>query len=757
METKYNNIEITEKTNKNRTQWNDPIINVNAINETKDTENFQIMNMQYKIKKVKNRKKRGENYKNIPLFETLTNDPINEIPAVINAGTSVEEFDPVPVNHKNTENSGNATDNNIKKDYVNDFYQFCSNMYNKTIGSVLSPIVEPYWGARDPNDYEDNVKPIDCDNKTYGAKLADFIERMYQYILALNRYIANTILVSFTEPASKSQIKKGDVDLLAHYIALCEAVLFSSCATFNWYYLIYYMQTKMNKPIVPLDISIDALFKYEKNNLGIFKIITFFMFFFKYAVLILEIINRFLMNMLHKFTPTSMTGSTGFIIMFFCIFYISIHFVEQIKNTLIGVLTLKPNAFYLSLTAIIILSFLIIDGALLLIELKPVKHIIVMIVYGFIFLIKLILAAIIAVPVGLMLCLFYFVIYSLFGIFLYKHADANQNVTIFSLREKIIEISNANSNRMFQSLGLNNGDNTMNHFITMCLLYFSAFGDMVFAKLFVLTYIIILTYAVFDTFNNISKIHSVIPDLITKETSVTSNDNKGAAVESFIEGATNGANRSVSGGERLNSGDVQRISKEFAGIKNGLNKINIKDIFSNTENKIKPDVSYLTYTETGSYVHLSTLTSVVTLILVLIIYGWWIFGDYEHLYKLLLEKIDFFNKTKQNANDLVTTRNEPRGSIMSAVKNKFYAAKGDNTQPDGSIMSAVKNKINATQDSLNELKGPATDYLYKTNNLVIPDPQQLLQNATSGTSALAGMIPKDTSALTAGLSSMFGK
>ena len=755
METKYNNIEIPEKINKNRTQWNDPIINVNAINETKDTENFQIMNMQYKIKKVKNRKKRGENYKNIPLFETLTNDPITEIPAVINAGPSVEEFDTLPVeyftdvtysgsatsraatlhplNNKNPENSGSATDNTIKNDYVNDFYHFCSNMYNKTIGSVLSPIVEPYWGARDPNDYEDNVKPIDCDNKTYGAKLADFIERMYQYILALNRYIANTILVSFTEPASKSQITRGDIDLLAHYVALCEAVLFSSYATFNWYYLIYYMQTKMNKPIVPLDISIDALFNFEKSNLGIFKIVSFFMFFFKYAVLILEIVNRFLMNMLHKFTPTSLTGSTGFIIMFFCIFYISIHFVEQIKNTLIGVLTLKPNAFYISLTAIIILSFLIIDGALLLIELKPVKHIIVMIVYGFIFLIKLILAALIAVPVGVMLCLFYFVIYSLFGIFLYKHAVEDLNVTIFNLRDKIIEISNATANRMFQSLGLNSGDNTVNYFITMCLLYFSAIGDIAFEKLFVLTYLFILSYAVIETFNNISKINSVIPDLITKETSGTSNDNKGAAVESFIEGATN------------------------AGIKNGLNKINIQDIFSNTKNKIKPDVSFLTYTATGSYVHLSTITSAVTLILVLIIFGWWICGDYTKLYNLLLEKIKFFNKTKQNANDVVATTNEPSGSIMSVVKNKFSAAKGDNTQSNGSIMSAVKNKINATQDSINELKGPVKDYLYKTNNIVIPNHQQLLKNVTSGTSALTGMIPKDTSAFTSGLSGMFGK
>lgn len=95
----YNTMETdTELNKKNKTTWNIPRNDLNA----NSVENFQIMNMNYKIKKAKDKKKRIENYKQIPLFETLSNDisgrgEVNDT-EYVSSGEAVKYAEPV-INH----------------------------------------------------------------------------------------------------------------------------------------------------------------------------------------------------------------------------------------------------------------------------------------------------------------------------------------------------------------------------------------------------------------------------------------------------------------------------------------------------------------------------------------------------------------------------------------------------------------------------------------------------------------------------------
>ena len=100
----------------NKTVWNDPINLKKNIVHDNNSENFQIMNMEYKIKKIKNKKKKnGENYKKIPVFETI------EVP-IDNELLSIKQLNPAEI-VDNISNSTN-TDVNIIDQNNTIFLQF---------------------------------------------------------------------------------------------------------------------------------------------------------------------------------------------------------------------------------------------------------------------------------------------------------------------------------------------------------------------------------------------------------------------------------------------------------------------------------------------------------------------------------------------------------------------------------------------------------------------------------------------------------
>jgi hypothetical protein len=200
--------------------------------------NFQVINMNYKLKKIKNKKKNKNNYKNIETFETLEN--INNI-------------------------SKNETQNqNIE-------------------------------GFKD-SDYDgiDNVK----DNKKKGGaspidKLTELINKIYNSVVNTNHVIAKKIAMLL----SKNKATEKDVIKIRQYIAWSESILAAAYVTYNMFFIMYYKDIDKTKLI---DISRKRAEEYEKElndkrSLFIFPF-NIFLYFFKYSIYLTEVINYYLTN-----------------------------------------------------------------------------------------------------------------------------------------------------------------------------------------------------------------------------------------------------------------------------------------------------------------------------------------------------------------------------------------------------------------------------------------------------------------------------
>jgi hypothetical protein len=362
------------------TVWNDPPINGNTIN----SENFQVMNMQYKIKKIKN-KNRNNNYKNIPIFETITND--NTEPTVID---------------------------NIKSWATENFTQ------NKIEG----------FGAKFPADYDcgETGECLDT-NALENLNVADIIEEIYQYILSINRKFAITLLewliakevVPYVEPPKKEDKKKckkpkpkrvyyvdaydynkddnkgdnndavtkkkpvDDVEVIAHYIALFEGIVFSAIVVYNWYFMMYYMQDdkvvlecinptngnnyfkefsknkvlssdkvnffknnniiideyeKIKHSILPKKIPYKFFYRSTIKELAKTNVAWWlFLYPFEFAIFFPEMLDKFLLHFVPKYAKMVFNNALCFILLFFAILYIAFFYTSFVKDLLIDVFT----------------------------------------------------------------------------------------------------------------------------------------------------------------------------------------------------------------------------------------------------------------------------------------------------------------------------------------------------------------------------------------------------------------------------------
>ena len=206
--------------------------------------NFQVINMNYKLKKIKNKKKNKNNYKNIETFETLDNI---------------------------------QTESLSKKDS------------NK---EILNNTIE---GFKD-SDYDgiDNVK----DNKKKGGaspidKLTELINKIYNSVVNTNHVIAKKIAMLL----SKNKATEKDVIKIRQYIAWSESILAAAYVTYNMFFIMYYKDIDKTKLI---DISRKRAEEYEKElndkrSLFIFPF-NIFLYFFKYSIYLTEVINYYLTN-----------------------------------------------------------------------------------------------------------------------------------------------------------------------------------------------------------------------------------------------------------------------------------------------------------------------------------------------------------------------------------------------------------------------------------------------------------------------------
>jgi len=409
--------------------------------------NFQVINMNYKLKKIKNKKKNKNNYKNIETFETLEN--INN-------------------------NSNNKPPNQNIEGFKDSDYDGIDNVKD--------------------NKRKTGASPID--------KLTELINKIYKFVVNTNHVIAKKIAMLL----SKNKATEKDVIRIRQYIAWSESVLAASYVTYNMFFIMYYKDIDGTKLI---EISRERLEKYEielsnQKSLFIFPL-NIFMYFFKNSIYFTETINSYLTdNTGNKNKDINYSSKFLFIFIFLIIFFK--YSALFIKDFLIGAIKFK---FITIFAAFVFFCVFITIGFLSYIDFrimckegaernnnKGFCGMISLYEIGFTILyrvIKLVMNIFFGVPMGIILFVFYIYIYAFGSIIYYKNFSFTKIYETITDIDQVIKNSKmkkeVDKNSFMEILGVN--------FILNLI-------DIMYSKLILMAFIIIYIFGCFDYYKNIS-------------------------------------------------------------------------------------------------------------------------------------------------------------------------------------------------------------------------------------------------------------
>lgn len=372
-------------------------------------DDFQIINMNYKLKKIKNRKKRGQ-YKKNDLFETLDNttkpeqDGATSFLPSFSSENVVEPFELPPLEFP---------------PYTDDDYDGIDN-----VDDTGAKVDFQY----DPREW-----------------LIALIEWIYYYLNSFNNYLASKIVNILSEKTGQ----ESDVKLVRNYIAWTEAIAAGCYVVYNWFFIIYFHRT-LDPPIKLFTIDFKKEFENAEMNKdkGTAKEIWYSFliivhYFFDYPFTILFFLNMFVTELLPKYTEKIFPASFLFVFLFYqsCLF---------LKNCALVVKHLFINSVLFKFdpsSIIIYMVIIILWGKDLVLKLKkvleengpkkpgadgapedgpPPPKTPPMVLAGLLLgtllerLLKLIMLLIIGIPATTLAVVTYFLAYSFFGIFIYK-------------------------------------------------------------------------------------------------------------------------------------------------------------------------------------------------------------------------------------------------------------------------------------------------------------------------------------------------
>jgi len=489
-----------------KTIWNVPF--TKKTNNADSAENFQIMNLTHKLKKIK--RKRQENYKNIPLFETLTNDRVEP-----ESLPPSQPFRPSPTKEFIHENKAKIHKIATSDTPVSDTYDYITRLfsykgldyfvpenYKKYVPRVLTTSFVETMGANYPSDYDcgEGVKCKDSAN-IGGVDAVDFIEYIYQEMLKINKNIAKAILRGMENGDNPAD---ADVNLVAHHIAMMESLIPSCIFVYSWFYLMFYMK---KDEVEPYDFSRNAI--REKTN--DYPLLSIFLFFFEFAIFFPEMLDKLLMHKIPTYFEFRFNPAFCFIILFGIIFSTMINSIVSIKDALISVFTGQVFGFFGIMQFIVFVVFIrsiittfvdqgklaasnmmsgdIFAGVRYYMSFNPF-YFIMLFVYN---LVRFILIMIVSVPAGVLFTTIYFLFYSLFAIPLYR------GYNMFSIYSEINQFIINNSE--FTAGGTPSycrQDGFLMSIFKRCMSLFNCIIDILFLKFFTIMFILVISYSAFD-------------------------------------------------------------------------------------------------------------------------------------------------------------------------------------------------------------------------------------------------------------------
>jgi hypothetical protein len=281
------NENVREEKNKNST-WKKELFRQENNRENTLDENFQIMNMEYKIKKIRKQRNQKlpvmENFKNIELFETL--------------------------------------DSNLPETFETPSLA--------VLKPSTLPVVENFDECKDYDGMEDDPK-CNKDKETDDPRLilANKINAIYDGVDRFNyrnaKYIAKVL--------SNNTQTHNDILLLKKYISLFESAGLSYFFAYNLFFVLFYI-FENGKTVLEDIPRIDTI--QMKNDSVKNKALGMFNFFFMFSVFFPEA----LQNMVYSYAPwlkQFFNYSTLFILLFLAIFYFMENFLTLFRDMLLAI------------------------------------------------------------------------------------------------------------------------------------------------------------------------------------------------------------------------------------------------------------------------------------------------------------------------------------------------------------------------------------------------------------------------------------
>jgi len=406
-------------------------------------DDFQVINMNYKLKRIKKNKKQRNNYKNIDLLEVLDNKPNPE-------SSLVEPFN------------------------------------TKIIEGLKLPD-SAYDGIDNVNDNRDSVGMFDPI-----SNLSSIINNIYDGCNYLNHFIATKL----ANVLSKDTASENDINLFRNNIVWFESVMMSCFVTYNLFFIMYYKDVEKIKLFV---LSREKVNEAAKTN----QLLYLLLFIFEYSIFFPEVLNLFLTTYIPKFTKQFFNATLIFAIIFVCLIFFFKYFAAGFKNFLIDGLQGQMGWIGYILTGIIGLLWLkslVADIIKYFFDNNGVTMPMISIVFFFIFrLLRLMIAMSIGGATGIILMILYIICYVFMAVFIYK----GPNTSIYERMDNYIRTATAEY--VPNNCGDNGSIFTkIFNSIFWVLEYFMKLIDILHEHLFVIAFIVILIYGILKYNNNIS-------------------------------------------------------------------------------------------------------------------------------------------------------------------------------------------------------------------------------------------------------------
>ena len=411
--------------NNEKTVWNKELFSDTNQKINTDNENFQTINMIYKIKKIKkNKKPKLENYKNIETLknihdETIMNDNIAPIIEGLKSNVSID--DP----------------------------------------NFLGLPDEDFDGVDVPS------KRVADDPR---QRLINYIDYIYERIDKFNYYNAYIFARAF----SGKKPEKNDVNVLKKYIGWFETILISYFACYNWFFIMFYRYNhndKVDEELLGKRFKTPILDTYRLQNESFNRIdfwgmiYKFINYFFIYCLMFVEYLQNIMMEKIPNMSKMIFNLKGCFVLIFFIMLYFFQYFTTWLYGFLKDVISGNTNNLTVGLMYfVLILGYFFGTYNYGYIVKTPgyTFHSFTDTFMGMPFtfitgFMRFIFIMLISVPVGAVLCVFYIVYQSLFGILfnvslLEFLGVANEYKGIFQRINEYIKDNNRSNNAPIKNL-----------------------------------------------------------------------------------------------------------------------------------------------------------------------------------------------------------------------------------------------------------------------------------------------------------------